>query len=77
VVVCRGGGPTAFLQQTSTPITTETAFEKLWQKASSLNELWSLLQTRPDHAEAASQFRDANRVITIGDYEIIVPVLIG
>lgn len=76
-VVCRGGGPTAFLHQTSTPITTETAFEKLWQKAISLIELWSLLQTRPDHTEAASQFQDANRVITIGDYEIVVPVLIG
>jgi len=76
-VVCRGGGPTAFLQQTSTPITTETAFEKLWRKASSLNELWTLLQTRPDHTEAASQFQDANRVITLGDYQIVVPVLIG
>lgn len=77
LVVCRGGEPTAFLQQTSTPVITQIAFEKLWQKANNLIELWSLLQTRPDHTEAASQFRDANRVITLGDYQIVVPVLIG
>jgi len=76
-VVCRVGEATEFLLQTSTPITTETAFEKLWNEASSLNEIWSLLQTRPDHIEAASQFQDANRVATIGDYEIVVPILIG
>jgi len=77
LVVCRGGEPTAFLQQTSTPVITQIAFEKLWQKANNLNQLWNLLQTRPDHTEAASQFRDANHVITLCDYEIVVPVLIG
>ena len=77
VVVCRGGGPTAFLQQTSTPITTETAFEKLWQKAVDLSELWNSLQARPDHAEAAKQFQDATRVIDLAGYQVVVPVLIG
>jgi hypothetical protein len=77
VVVCRGGGPTAFLQQTSMPITTETAFEKLWLKAVGLSELWNSLQARPDHAEAAKQFQDANRVIDLAGYQVVVPVLIG
>jgi hypothetical protein len=77
LVVCRGGEPTAFLQQASTPVITQIAFEKLWQKANNLNQLWSLLQTRPDHKEAADQFQDANRVITLGNYQIVVPVLIG
>jgi hypothetical protein len=76
-VVCRGAEPTAFLQQASTPIISERAFEKLWQQTESLSQLWGLLQTRPDHVEAANQFQDANRIITLADYQISVPALIG
>jgi hypothetical protein len=77
VVVCRGGEPTAFLPKTATPVVTERAFEKLWQKANDLGQLWIALQTRPDHVEAANQFQDANRIIDLGGYQIVVPVLIG
>ena len=31
----------------------------------------------PDHAEVAKRYQNANRVIDLTDYQVVVPVLIG
>ena len=75
VVVCRGSEPTGFLPHPAVPVVTELAFEKMATRVSNLSELWELLNARPDHAEAASGFRDVKHIIRLGGFKFTIPAL--
>jgi hypothetical protein len=75
VVISRESEATGFLGPTAVPVVFELAFESLWEESVSLVDMWEKLNTRPDHREAASQFRDTEAVIELAGYRFVVPVL--
>ncbi len=74
-VICREAESTGFLERSPVPIVLERAFVGLWTKNSSLRQLWEQLNARPDHTEAASQFRDTFSRIDLAGFHFLVPVL--
>src|SRR4029077_13663429 len=59
VVVCRGAEQTGFLGKRAVPLVLERAFEELWEQSSrSFTKLGKSLASRPDHARAASRYKD-------------------
>lgn len=76
VVLCRGAEPTAFLGRPVVPVVLERAFEELWESSShTLAKLWDSLSSRPDHAQAASRYKDTTALLTLGRLRFSIPVL--
>jgi hypothetical protein len=74
-VVSREAEQTGFLETPAVPIVLESAFVNLWNQSKSLAELWTNLNTRPDHTKAAANFDDTFAKFKLAGYCFIVPVL--
>jgi hypothetical protein len=76
VVVCRGAEQTGFLGKRAVPLVLERAFEELWEQSSrSFTKLWESLASRPDHARAASRYKDTAALLTVGGFRFSIPAL--
>jgi hypothetical protein len=76
VVVRRGAEQTGFLGKQAVPLVLERAFEELWEQSSrSFTKLWESLASRPDHARAASRYKDTAALLTVGGLRFSIPAL--
>lgn len=75
VVVCRGAEPTSFLLDQPVPIITEVAFAGLWKKAATLNDLWEVVNSRPDKKDAAAKVTEGHVRVQLSGYEFVMPGL--
>lgn len=76
LVVCRGAEQTGFLGKQAVPLVLERAFEELWEQSScSFTKLWESLASRPDHAHAASRYKDGAALLTVGGLRFSIPAL--
>jgi hypothetical protein len=75
VTVCRGFEHTGFVGPTSVPVITEVSFRALHIKAQSLENLWSVLNSRPDLQKAGERVKEFRWKLQLAGLEFVMPGL--
>lgn len=74
-VICRGITGTGFRTANEVPIVIENALRELVAQAENLNQLWNLLNTRPDYTHARDSSAEMKTHIHLCGYEFVIPGL--